>query len=222
MSSAKHHLDTLKAGGLAQWGFTVYRAAYGPTSDQSWQSLLGAIQSGIRAQVLSLADGTKLPGADDTVQAAADEADSCEELLSMFHLEVKSEPEVQDGKSINETRQIIKEAESGQDQEASLAASFTQRGIFLYVDDEVLQAVESATPAPWIKVVEIDYDAAKHKGNRRTGGQRYFGWMIASTTSLFTLWDDLGGKNMWSIAPWAEDGNMTVVWDGVLNDQTIN
>ncbi len=99
---------------------------------------------------------------------------------------------------------MLKESESGLEDESLLGKRLVRRGLFPYVDEEVFRSIEIAAaaagkpgaqaPDAWIKVVEIDYEPQRHRGNIRTGGQRYFGWMIVALDSLFQLWDDLEAK----------------------------
>ena len=57
-----------------------------------------------------------------------------------------------------------------------------EKGVFLLVDEEVLDSVakaKSVKKKPWFKVVEVDYDPAKHGPSPRMGPRRYLAGCIA-------------------------------------------
>ncbi len=117
-----------------------------------------------------------------------------------------------------ETRPGPNEADLSEDQDpdperrrARWKIGLACRYVFLFVDEEVLRGFETATAItasselvpessdeklpPWIKVVEIDYDPKEHRGNSRTGGERFFGWMMMTTRSIIEMWIDMYGRN---------------------------
>ncbi len=247
VSAAKRHLQSLRRNGppgqpLLQWGFIVYRTAYGPASDQLWQSLLETIRSAVRTSVLSLAERPRRLQYDNTEVIPVEEAAACDELFSLFYLDVKENPQTLGGASIEAVRQIAKQAvaelpsvsrleitdepevqdETSVDEAAmhQLEAYIHRSEVFLYIDDQVLQSAAHA-PDPWVKVVEVDYEPTRHRGNARWGPQRYFGAMGASVSSLFTLWDDLGGRELSGLAPETKDGEMAILWDGAFGHETV-
>ena len=88
-----------------------------------------------------------------------------------------------DGASMDAVRQRAKDSRP-----ADSENSDGSEQVVLIVDDEVLSGAQPGRN-DWVKVVEVDYDPEKHKGNARFG-QHYFGWMKASTKDLVYLWEE--------------------------------
>ncbi|RKU43159.1 hypothetical protein DL546_003244 [Coniochaeta pulveracea] len=181
-------------------------------------SLLEAIHSNVRAEVL----GLRVPRGGDPPHFSVEETERCEEFLSLFKLDVKEDESMLEGLSMDGVRDMIKETDPRPTDDEPLGGTLTTlQGVFLYVDDEVLEAARTATGShpPWVKMVELDYNPDQHKGNRRVGPRSYFGWMKLSTASLFQLWQDLEAQDLWRLAPRNPDERLLTIWDGALNDQ---
>ncbi|KAK0610692.1 hypothetical protein B0T17DRAFT_621153 [Bombardia bombarda] len=210
MSELDDFMAAVRARATQTWGFAIYRTAYGgATTDAPWRSLLEAIHTNLRTEVL----GLRVP------------RERCEEFLSLLKLDVREDQSILQGASMDRVREMIKESDPRPTDDEPLGGTLTTlQGVFLYVDDEVLEAAAQTTLTagsrpPWVKMVELDYNPEQHKGNRRVGPQSYFGWMKLSTGSLFQLWQDLQGQDLWKLAPRNPDERQLTIWDGVLNNQ---
>ncbi|KAF2743762.1 hypothetical protein M011DRAFT_379072, partial [Sporormia fimetaria CBS 119925] len=127
-----------------KWGFTIYRIAYGPGSDQHWQTVLDKIHTQI---------------SEDTVGCHPADA-AAQQVLELFHLDARSDPAL-DGLDQSQLRQLYKDAVGGQ----PMGADDPIRRVFLLVDDEVMESVSRKDF--FIKCVEVDYDPAKYKPHPR-------------------------------------------------------
>lgn len=54
MSELEDYIATVRERETQTWGFAIYRTAYGATTDLPWQSLLEAIRTNVRTEVLGL------------------------------------------------------------------------------------------------------------------------------------------------------------------------
>src|SRR3569833_196170 len=195
-------LDRLQQSQIDTWGYTIYRTAYGPGSDERWQQFLAVLQKKVADEVAG----------EGGLAEDVDPNRYCDKLHSMFRLDTKSEAEALNAASMDRVRELFR----GNPDREPLAAKYAKRGVFLYVDDEVFAAIEAKQP--WVKAVEADYEPESHRGNWRTSGQRYFGWMMVADEGLWRLWDVLELKPLWSVAPWTDQqGNHTVVWEGCIH-----
>lgn len=188
------------------WGFSVYRTAYGPSSDRQWQTLVDKIRAQAVAEV-------KLHSGPDQ-EHSGDRDDggdqSALQLLSLFRLDLHSDPATLKDADMDRVRQIYRDAVEGVPMHADRQSCFR---LFLLVDDEVLAG--AANGESWIKCVQVDYDAADYvPRNTRVGGQRYFGWMKMTTRSLLDLWSSLQSWDLQRIAPPTIGGMHLEVWDG--------
>lgn len=218
MSELEDYIATVRARETETWGFAIYRTAYGATTDVPWQSLLEAIRTNVRTEVL----GLRVPRGGHPPHFSDEETQRCEEFLSLLKLDVKEDQSILEGVSMDRVREMIKETDPRPTDDEPLGGTLTTlQGVFLYVDDEVLEAAQTPTGSrpPWVKMVELDYKPEQHKGNRRVGPQSYFGWMKLSTGSFFQLWQDLEGQDLWKFAPRNSDERLLTIWDGVLNNQ---
>jgi hypothetical protein len=218
MSELEDYIDTVMARGTQTWGFAIYRTTYDVTTDAPWQSLLKAIRTNVRTEVL----GLRVPRGGNPPHFSDEETQKCEEFLSLFKLDVKEDQSTLKGVSMHRVRQIIKESDPRPTDEELLGGTLTTlQGVFLYVDDEVLEAARTSSGSrpPWVKMVELDYKPEQHNGNRRVGPRSYFGWMKLSSGSFFQLWQDLEGQHLWKLAPRTSDERLLTMWDGVWNNQ---
>lgn len=206
-------LDIVKVRKTPAWGFAIYRTAYGATTEAPWQTLLAAIRTKVRAEVMAL----RIPRGDPPAFSDA-ETQECEEFLSLFVLDVKDDQPALEGKSMDQVREMIRandERPSWEDQNPGGTLT-TLEGAFMYVDEEVLETARSAdgdkSSPPWVKLVELGYKPEDHKGNMRMP-RHYFGWMKLSTRAVYGLWEDLKARAVYNIAPkW--DETQLAVWDG--------
>ncbi|KAK4074944.1 hypothetical protein Purlil1_12813 [Purpureocillium lilacinum] len=178
------------------WGFTIYRTAFGPSTDDQWKLLLDTITSEVIATISFYKD--KEPTAADA-------------LISLFRLDPRSDASTQAGATIDQIRELYKNGSGGMPMNAE------RLRLFLLADDEVLEAASGGKP--WIKCVQADYDATKYvpKNNRVWGGgrQTYFGWMKVTARSLLEFWDQLSVWTLERITPPTIDEAQLGVWDGL-------
>lgn len=218
MSELEDYIARVKERETQTWGFAIYRTLYGSTTDESWQSVLEAIRTNVRREVL----GLRVPRGGNPPHFSDKESQTCEEFLSLFRLDVKEDQSMLEGVSMDRVREMIKETDPRPTDDEPLSGTLTTlQGVFLYVDDTVLEAAQtqSCSRPTWVKIVELDYKPEQHKGNRRVGLQSYFGWMKLSTQSIFQLWQDMEGQDLWKFAPRNSDERLLTIWDGVLNNQ---
>ncbi|KAK3315447.1 hypothetical protein B0H66DRAFT_565376 [Apodospora peruviana] len=229
--AAKRHFEHLVRDGppgqpRLQWGFVIYRTAYGPGSDELWQSLLGQIQSAVQTSILALAQPSIFRPDE---QVDPEHVAVCHQLASLFHLDTREDERTLGGASMDSVREIAKReveaieaaAAGGMgDDEHQLTrreANLHRNHVFLYVDDQVLQQQairQHDKTTGLIKVVEVDHDASRHGPHPRIGPQRDFGAMIACLDSLNKLWEDIEGEELSRFAPPMKDGDAAVMWDG--------
>jgi hypothetical protein len=182
--------------GYRNWGFTIYRTGYGPSSEQQWQRLLQTIVTRAHEGVLN---------ATDTIE----DDPGFQQLWSLFRLDARSYPALA-GLDIDQLRQIYNSGEGGQ----PMNADYNLHRIFLFADNEVL----SDPDASIVKCVDADYRAEDYiPRNTRMGGQRYFGWMRMMAGSVADLWDQLGMFEMSTIAPPTIGGSHLVTWGSPLS-----
>lgn len=223
MSELEASIARARARKTQAWGFAIYRTAYGATTDAPWQSLLEAIRTNVRTEVL----GHRVLRGRNPPRFPNEETQRCEEFLSLFRLDVREDRSMLEGASMDRVREMIGETDPRPTDDEPLGGTLTTlQGVFLYADDEVLsEAAAARTPEsgsrrpPWVKMVELDYRPEEHRGNRRVGPQSYFGWMKLSTESFSQLWQDLEGRDLWHLAPQNSDERLLTIWDGVLNNQ---
>ncbi|USP76864.1 uncharacterized protein yc1106_04138 [Curvularia clavata] len=179
--------------GHRNWGFTIYRTGYGPSSDQQWQQLLQTIQLGARKGALDVTETTE-------------EDPGFQQLWSLFRLDARSDSALA-GLGIDQLRDLYNSGEGGQ----PMNTDYKLHRIFLLADDEAL----SDPTASIIKCVDADYRAEDYiPRNTRMGGQRYFGWMPMRAGSVAELWSRLDDWDLCRIAPPTIGGSHLVIWDG--------
>lgn len=197
---ALHHMHTslLKSTpqGEAQyrtWGFTIYRTAYSSSSEEQWLSLKEKIYRHIRRDIESLKEK------DDAHVGP---------ILGLLRLDFRSDAALLDNAGMDQLRHVYKEATGG----VPMNADEPNYRVFLFVDEESMASITDKEP--WIKCVQVDYDAAQYvPRNRRVGGQRYYGWMKMNASSVFGLWEQLTDRDLYEIAPPTIGGFHLVVWD---------
>jgi hypothetical protein len=179
--------------GYRNWGFTIYRTGYGPSSDQQWQQLLQTIQTSAHKEALSVTESTE-------------EDPGFQELWSLFRLDARSDPALA-GLDMDQLRQLYNSGEGGQ----PMNADYKLHRIFLFADDEVL----SDPAGSIVKCVDADYRAEDHiSRNPRVGRQRYFGWMPMKAGSVAEFWSRLDLDDMSEIAPQTIGGSHLIIWQG--------
>jgi hypothetical protein len=172
------------------WGYTIYRTAYGPSTDQRWQQLLKYIQTQAHAATSSVCEST----ADNpTIQ----------QLWSLFYLDTRSDPALE-GLTIDQLRLLYRNANGS----VPMNADLRSHRVFLLADEEVLLHNDGIT----VKCVEADYEASNHTGNARVP-QRYFGWMTMKAADIVALWHELVYNDLERLAPWVVEGSSPEIWE---------
>jgi hypothetical protein len=175
------------------WGFTIYRTAYDPPSEQAWQRLLQTIQTRAYEEALSI------------TYSAPDDPEF-QEIWSLFRLDARSDAALA-GLDMEQLRSVYDAGNGGE----PMNADYPTHRVFLLADDEVLADVG----ADIVKCVDANYRAADYASqNPRLGGQRYFGWMPMKAGSAAELWTNLDMRFIDEIAPLTIGGSHLVVWDG--------
>lgn len=163
----RYYSDEGHPVGYRNWGFTVYRTGYGPSSDEQWQRLLQTIQTHAYEKTLSV---TCLPEDDPGFQ----------QIRSPFRIDARSDAALA-GLDVDQLRLLYNNNIDGG---PPMNADLRSHRVFLVADDEILSDVDAST----VKCVEADYQAADHiPRNTRLGGQRYFGWMSMRAGSVVEL-----------------------------------
>jgi len=178
------------------WGFTIYRTAYGPSTDEQWQQLLEEIRAQAHAATLRLCETT----ADDPAM---------QWLWSLFRLDARSDPAL-DGLSMEQVRLLYRNGDGG----VAMNADFRSHRVFLFADAEVL----SKANAILVKCVEADYEAADYVPRHSRGGlgkHYYFGWMPMKAPEVVALWKELEVNDLEDIAPRMIEGRSPKIWESV-------
>ncbi|KAH7396746.1 hypothetical protein DE146DRAFT_657596 [Phaeosphaeria sp. MPI-PUGE-AT-0046c] len=180
---------------IRSWGFTIYRTAYGPSSEQQWQQLLQTMQKQAEEKILSSTDATE---DDPTFQ----------HLWSLFRLDARSDPALAN-LPFEQLRQLYIAGEGV----APMNTNLRSHRVFLAVDEEVLSGVEGCI----VKCVEADYLAEEHVPRcPRRYPQRYFGWFKMTVKSVVGLWKELETFPVETVAPQTIGGSHLVVWEDEL------
>ena len=206
------------------WGYTIYRTCYTPESESQWESLIEAIQLGVKKS---------LPGSQNDEPPT-----TCQLLRSLLRLDFRSDASLYDGLTIEQLRQTYLNLAEGSVPPPNF---YRSDRVFLVADAEVLldpyflpeenettkvpvdntasdvattQSVQkyhyqhhghsktSGTKRRWLKCVEVDYVAADHDPRRRGQGPRpYFGWFMMTAESVVELWEVLLDQDVEEIKP---------------------
>ncbi|PVH98109.1 hypothetical protein DM02DRAFT_60110 [Periconia macrospinosa] len=176
-----------------KWGFTIYRTAYGPGSDQCWQTIIDKINAQVSEDALD--------------PRSADPA--AHRAVQLFRLDARSDRNTLEGLNADQVRELYKNAVGGQPMNADDRA----RRVFLLVDEEVIEA--TSLKEFWVKGIQVDYAIGDYThNNRRLGSSpRYFGWMKLAIRSVPHFWASLYYQEMEDIAPETIGGAVLSVWD---------
>ncbi|KAG8156910.1 hypothetical protein KVR01_013323 [Diaporthe batatas] len=183
------------------WGFTIYRTAYGATTDQQWLSLISKIE----ARAL------------DEIEAHGASEPAAPTLRSLFRLDPRSDPDRLDGLSMDQVRELYQEGEANpRDGKMPIMHAYNPtRRHFLLADAEVLDAV--GRDEFWVKCVQADYHDAHYVPKHPfMAGQAFLGWTNMTTRSILELWWDLANRDLVGIAPPVIKGQQTTLYDGEL------
>ncbi|RBR26169.1 uncharacterized protein FIESC28_01060 [Fusarium coffeatum] len=158
------------------WGFTIYRTYYGPSSDEHWETLLGAIRQQTRL-AFGYYEKESFRKKDKAWQkrrytSAAEYDRDLSIIKDLFRLFPREDPSLLSGLSIEGIREICIQ-EHSEAEEKMAGADFN----FVLVADE---AVLNGIPHGEFAVKAVGYDWDKLDGG--------WGWERVSTGSLLEFW----------------------------------
>ncbi|KAH3906895.1 hypothetical protein HBH56_198930 [Parastagonospora nodorum] len=180
------------ADDLRNWGFTIYRTCYTPSSDEKWPQLLETIQTCAHNDVLS------------QTQSKEDDA-QFKKVMSLFRLDARSEPSLS-ALTIPQLRELYNTTST----DPPLNSDFPLRRVFLVASAETFWADE---PDTVITCVDADYRTENYVSRGRYT-QQYFGWMPMRARCVAEFWEELQWREMDRIAPQTIGGRHLVVWGG--------
>lgn len=199
------------------WGFTIYRTAYGgEQSDQHWQALLAKIRA--QAEEETRVHATERPGS----ATAGDAERAADRLRALFRLDAHSDAARLDGASDDRLRELYRAGEPpGEDGKPPVMhGGVPRRRHFLVADAQVLE--DAGNGRFWARCVQADYEPDDYvsRNPRFFVGQYFFGWMQMTTRSILELWSDLATRDLDQIAPRSSDPERkdAVLYDGQLTD----
>lgn len=177
------------------WGFTVYRTYYGPSSDENWDKLLTTAKREAIEEVMKWSDD-----------------ESGEKLKPPFRLDDRSDVSLLSGVDRRGLIQIYNDGIGG--------SPMPTRGphVFLYADGEVLDQVSQGIFN--LKAVgaeeESREDIPPQEGDEDFGEPRYWGWMKIETRQILELWGGLEWSHAECVIMWTENQAdlEEQVWDG--------
>lgn len=196
------------------WGFTIYRTAYGgEQSDQHWRALLAKIRA--QAEEETKVHTAERPGS----ATAADAERAAGKLRALFRLDARSDAARLGGASDDRLRELYRAGEPGSDGKPPVMHGGTpKRRHFLVADAQVLE--DAGEGRFWARCVQADYEPGHYvsRNPRFFVGQYFFGWMQMTTRSTLELWSDLGTRDLDQIAPRSRDPERrdAVLYDGQL------
>ena len=191
-----------------EWGFTVYRTAYGLSTDTSWNALIQTIRVNLQATISHYYENRDYP-------TPKDEKEAGKLLLDLFRLDVREGLNLKD-KSLDDLRDSYhKEPFSWKKvyDPSDPIKSYDQPtpDVFFVADAQVLKAVETGTYI--FKCVDADWYHRNYKPHPRVP-QRYWGWMPMTPLALLPLWQQIndGGFVLENVAPSAHSEDTIPTW----------
>lgn len=191
-----------------EWGFTIYRTAYGPRTDTYWEALLQTIRGNLRASITQYYEGI-----DRDEPVSEDEKEAGKLLLNLFRLDERSGLNLKD-KSLDDLRdsyhkepfrwrKFYDDPHNPKDEPWPC--------IFFVADDEVLKRVEAGTYI--FKCVDMDFYHREYKPHPRVP-QSYWGWMPITPLAVLPLWQEYndGGFELELVAPAARFEHSIRTW----------
>lgn len=196
------------------WGFTIYRTAYGPATDQQWSTLLAKINE----QVLDEIDTYSKPGPGGREEAQENEENAiADQLRGLFRLDPRSDVTLLGDKGINEVRAVYKDqATQSSPEDLPLMHDSGAQRIFLLADADVLEGVDRDAYF-WVKCVEADHEDRPVRNTRM--GPPWLGWMKMTTRSVVDLSYELPVRDLENISPGR--GGDSKVYNGELTGMSL-
>ena len=196
------------------WGFPIYRTAYGGLTDQHGETLIDTIHQQVAEELEHYRSSSSRPrrntGSTNPIDAPNPAAPST--LLSLFRLDVHSDPDILEGADIDRVRQIYMDnLPSTTDRHRSV-----QWQLFLLADAEVLAAV--ARGDSWVKLCDPLYKPENYtiKNSRMGRGLWFLGYIWMTTRSLLCLWNSLEREELALLAPPLTGQKFSEVWNGYM------
>ena len=193
-------LRTIPEGGTrddasyVNWGFTIYRTAYGGTTDQAWQTLLRKIQDDLAEEGAYYKEHH-----DDYWSTKPANPEAADKFMSLFKLDPRSDPDLLEGATMAQVREIYQKGIGG----PPMTHEIPQYHLFLLADTEVLDAV--AKGEFWMKCVQGEYKAEDYTIKDEEGVPTeqlfYYGYIKMTVQSLLVLWDRLSIRNLGDFSP---------------------
>ncbi|KAH7070688.1 hypothetical protein BKA63DRAFT_420254 [Paraphoma chrysanthemicola] len=178
-----------------QWGYTIYRTGYKPSSDQQWERLLLKIQTQAYENALR-------------VTGATENDPNFQQIWSLFRLDARSDPALA-GLDMYQLRLLYRKSEEGV---APMNADLRSHRFFRVADDQVL----SDTDIFIVKCVAADFETVDNVSrDPQRVPQRYFGWMLMRAGQIVELWKDLEDRDLSELAPPTIGGSHLVVWENI-------
>lgn len=183
-----------------QWGFTIYRTAYGGQTDLYWGALLQTIHANLRASVVHYHGDKLIEG----------EERAGELLLGLFRLDARSGLNLE-GKTLDELRDSYhKEPFCWGRIDPFEEEERPRPAVFLVADADVLKRVELGTFV--FKCVDMDFYQREYVSNSRVI-QNYWGWMPVSPIAILPLYQRLrDGSALEDFAPSAGPTQTMATW----------
>ncbi|KAM0437906.1 hypothetical protein ACHAPT_002271 [Fusarium lateritium] len=157
-------------GPITNWGFTIYRTYYGPSSDGNWNKLLATAKRQAEEELATWGD---------------DEA--AEKLKPLFRLDARSDESLLSGVDRRGLCQMYKDHTGG------APMPTTEPCVFLYADEDVLNQVGQGSFI--VKAVDAEEapseDIPRPESFISIGQHRYWGWMRIETRQILELWGAL-------------------------------
>lgn len=177
------------------WGFTVYRTYYGPSSDEHWEKLLATAKREAMEEVMKWSDN-----------------EAGEKLKPLFRLDARSDESLLSGVDRRGLIQIYYDGVGG--------PPMPTRGphVFLYADEDILNQASQGIFI--LKAVDAEdeprEDIPRQEGDEDFGEPRYWGWMKIETRQILELWGGLEWSHTNMVIMWKEHQAdlEEEIWDG--------
>ena len=171
----------------AQWGFTLYRTAYGPASDRQWAMLVETIRTVVRVSLECLQREAEFERDDEEAHAA-------QVLLGLFRLDPRSDYDTLQGKDMDELDALrdLYQNDPFSWRYASthmvLADGKEDRPLpdrFLLADREVLKRVDDGIFH--VKFVDADFYERDYVHVNSRVERTHYGWMQLPVVAIVSL-----------------------------------
>lgn len=180
----------------ANWGFTIYRTYYGPSSDDNWNKMLVATKKHAEEELMTY-----------------DDDEENEKLKELFRLDARSDPSLLSGLDRKALCQTYHEGKGGKPMPQN------EGFVFLLADEEVLNQVGEGTFI--VKAVDAEETPREEIPLREDDDEpTYWGWMRMETRQLLELWGELEWFRGFDCMAWTvhQADLDEQVWEGSVAD----